>query len=321
VSERSQKSSADTIGTLVMELPNIEAAAKLCWKDVCAEMETIKGSMGQVTKQLETDADSAFAASMKPFHETASAQLTKKLEERDHVTSTWLDLLGWLGEEKKLQPEELFGSLHNFVLMLEKAHKYNMDYDENLVKKARMEEERARQQAKNASKIAAATQIGEKGEGGHDSSEPIWAREKGPKGGARTPLLAAVGEGGTMFPWQRTRVASSERPSNGRRSSNEEAESPNRRASRFSFLKKTRAPAHGSNKSLQSLATVGESAPPGPSFFFKNRAPARVNSSGELVNSSGETALERQPLANGAGGSSLDSELAAKLNRRAGLAE
>ena len=46
----------------------------------------------------------------------------------------------------------LFGSLHNFVLMLEKAHKYNVEYDESLVKKARKEEEKAKAKEKAEAK-------------------------------------------------------------------------------------------------------------------------------------------------------------------------
>ena len=45
------------------------------------------------------------------------------------------------GEDAKTQPEDIFSLLHNFILSLEKAHKYNVERDAEKAKKKRLEEQ------------------------------------------------------------------------------------------------------------------------------------------------------------------------------------
>ena len=39
-------------------------------------------------------------------------------------------MIKWLGEDAKVQPEEVFSALHNFALTLEKGHRYNLEVEE-----------------------------------------------------------------------------------------------------------------------------------------------------------------------------------------------
>ena len=64
-------------------------------------------------------------------------------------------MLKWLGEDAKVQPEETFSSLHNFILTLQKAHKYNIECDERDAKRARQEADKSRR-GKAAGSVSAA---------------------------------------------------------------------------------------------------------------------------------------------------------------------
>ena len=139
---------------LADEMPDVEAATRCIWKDETGELATIKSSLKQVQTQVKLDKIEEFTSSMGKFHGAASVKAEKLGETHAETDKALTELKAYFGEDPKTEPEELFGLLHNFIVMFEKAHKYNKT---ELEKKKKME----KMEAAKAAKKAAGKGVGE----------------------------------------------------------------------------------------------------------------------------------------------------------------
>lgn len=99
-------------------------------------MEALTAALAQVAALVQADDNERFTTSMGAFHEMACAKTTKLSALRTETETACTDMLRWLGEDAKAQPEDAFSSLHNFLLSLEKAHRYNAECDAKDAKKS-----------------------------------------------------------------------------------------------------------------------------------------------------------------------------------------
>ena len=128
---------------LAQEMPDLEGATRCIWKDETGEMGTIKASLKQVQTQVKLDKIEEFTSSMGKFHEMANKKVEGLSKVHEETNEAIVKLKGWFGEDAKTEPEDIFGMLHNFVITLEKAHKYNHAEAEKAKKKAQMEAAKA----------------------------------------------------------------------------------------------------------------------------------------------------------------------------------
>ena len=117
----------DAVDRLIDELAHVEGAARIVWKDEVAELAGITTSLKQVETQVKLDKNESFTASMGAFHVKAKATLEKMTKLKEETDKAANELLKWFGEDAKVQPEELFSTLNNFMLTLEKGHRYNLE--------------------------------------------------------------------------------------------------------------------------------------------------------------------------------------------------
>jgi len=125
---------------LLREMPHIEAAARLSWKDEVAELTALSAALNVVATQLKQDQVADFKVGMGAFHDKASKKLKALMDTKEIADKQFAELVSWFGEDPKMQPEELFGMVHNFALTLDKAHKYNQEREEEEARKLRNEE-------------------------------------------------------------------------------------------------------------------------------------------------------------------------------------
>jgi len=115
---------------LAAEMPTLEAAARVVWADEAAEVTALTAALKQVETQVKLDKNEAFTASLGGFHSAASSQASQLAARHKEVDEACSSLNAWFGENKDAPPEQIFSTLHNFTLMLEKAHRYNLECDE-----------------------------------------------------------------------------------------------------------------------------------------------------------------------------------------------
>jgi len=125
----------------------------------------------------------AFTDAMGGFHRKAAELEARLTEDHKAADAACKELRTWFGEDAKTAPEQLFSTVHDFVLVLEKAHKYNVECDEKEKKKAQMAE---------AAKQRAADGKG-KPEGGESGRSSLETRP------ARPGMPALPGLGGGQF--------------------------------------------------------------------------------------------------------------------------
>ena len=129
----------DAVDGLFDELIHVEGAARVEWKDCAGELSSIGAALKQVETQVKLDKNPSFTQSMGAFHKRAKTELEQITAAKEKADKAVTDLIKWMGEDAKTQPEEIFSALNNFTLTLEKGHRYNLDCDEKEAKKARME--------------------------------------------------------------------------------------------------------------------------------------------------------------------------------------
>jgi len=183
--------SKGTVDQLVDDLAHVEPAARIVWKDEASELSSLGAALKQVETQVKLDKNEKFVASLGAFHADAKAQFEEisKMKEKADETST--AMLKWLGEDAKVQPEEVFSALHNFSLTLEKGHRYNTDMEEKEAKKKRMEEAAAARAAEMANKPRKNTQAGGGGAQETEAFKPGLKKPGAPPPGAKGPGPAA----------------------------------------------------------------------------------------------------------------------------------
>jgi len=132
---------------LSAQMPSIEAATRVVWQDEAAELNAITNSLKQVETQVKLDKVEAFTSSMGAFLQAARGPAESLSESYQQTDQACKSLREWFGEDPKSPPEHIFGALHNFTLVLEKAHKYNVECDERERKKAQMADAAAKRRA------------------------------------------------------------------------------------------------------------------------------------------------------------------------------
>jgi len=144
----SASTSNETPVTMLLskEMPHIEAAARLIWKDEVAEIASFSASLAQIEAQVKIDTVAAFTKALGTFHQGASQSLAILMKTKAEAEEASTKTIAWIGESPTAQPEEVFGPLSDFVLTLEKAHVYNCDLDEKEEKAKRRAAEAAQRQ-------------------------------------------------------------------------------------------------------------------------------------------------------------------------------
>jgi len=137
---------------LAEELEMVEAATRCIWKDETGELATIKSSLKQVQTQVKLDKIEEFTTSMGKFHTEASKKADELSEVHQKTGEQLEELKKWFGEDPKVEPEDLFAMLHNFVITFEKAHKYNKTEEEKKKKQEKMDAAKAAKKAAGAGK-------------------------------------------------------------------------------------------------------------------------------------------------------------------------
>jgi len=125
---------------LLADFTHLRGAASIIWKDEIGELAAITASVAQVATQVKLDKNEEFKSSMGAFHSSAHEKVVVMTAMKDEADGACKEMLKWLGEDAKAQPEEAFSALHNFSLSLEKGHRYNLECDEKAAKQARQEE-------------------------------------------------------------------------------------------------------------------------------------------------------------------------------------
>ena len=169
--------------SLSATMPNLEMAARTVWKDDGAELAQLTAALKQVETQVKVDKVAAFTSSMGRFQTSAKEKEMALTEMKTKTDANLKELKKWFGEPEKTEPEEVFSTLHNFVLMFEKARKYNKEMDA-LEKKQKM-----RDAAKAAGGVAAFAGAADGGGGRLKVNRPGPAQM-----GVNSELAAALGK-------------------------------------------------------------------------------------------------------------------------------
>ena len=169
--------------SLSATMPNLEMAARTVWKDDGAELAQLTAALKQVETQVKVDKVAAFTSSMGRFQTAAKEKEMALTEMKTKTDANLKELKKWFGEPEKTEPEEVFSTLHNFVLMFEKARKYNKEMDA-LEKKQKM-----RDAAKAAGGVAAFAGAADGGGGRLKVNRPGPAQM-----GVNSELAAALGK-------------------------------------------------------------------------------------------------------------------------------
>lgn len=109
------------------ELKDVKAAACAVWAEEGAELQKLLTEVKQVETQVQVDKVEAFKAAMGTFYESANKEAQLAKAAREKADASCVDVTKWLGEDSKTKPEDIFSTLHNFMLTLHKAHKYNVE--------------------------------------------------------------------------------------------------------------------------------------------------------------------------------------------------
>jgi diaphanous 1 len=152
------------IGKLIDQMQHLEGASRVEWKEVGSEVSSLGSALKQVETQVKLDKNASFTASMGAFHVTAKEEHQTMAGMKEKADGEVTAMIKWLGEEAKVQPEEVFSNLHNFLLALEKGHRYNLDCEEKEAKRLRQEE--AQKKRADQSAARASTASGGGGPGG-----------------------------------------------------------------------------------------------------------------------------------------------------------
>ena len=129
----------DVAARLTSEMADLEGAARTVWKDETSDLSALKASLKQVETQVKLDKIEAFTKSMGAFAQGSATQMEELVAQQAEADETCKELKKLFGEdEKKTEPEDIFSTLHNFVLTFQKAHKYNKDLVEKKERDARM---------------------------------------------------------------------------------------------------------------------------------------------------------------------------------------
>ena len=107
--------------SLSATMPNLEMAARTVWKDDGAELAQLTAALKQVETQVKVDKVAAFTSSMGRFQTSAKEKEMALTEMKTKTDANLKELKKWFGEPEKTEPEEVFSTLHNFVLAFEKA--------------------------------------------------------------------------------------------------------------------------------------------------------------------------------------------------------
>jgi len=138
------------VDALADELEHVENAARVVWKDEEGELNAITAALKQVETQVKLDKNESFTSSMGAFASGAKAELEKVSEAKKGADKACVAMVKWLGEDAKMQPEDVFSTLHSFCLTLEKGHRNNLENEEKEAKRVRMEAAAQKQKAEIA---------------------------------------------------------------------------------------------------------------------------------------------------------------------------
>ena len=185
---------------LSAELSFVDAAARLRWKDECTEVSALSAGIEQVAAQVEMDKTGPFAESLGAFYTQASKQVSALVSKKDAADDACARIIAWFGEDKKANPEEVFSTLHNFMLSLEKARRYNVDCDEQELRRLKKEKELKLRTEKAASgeKAAQGEKVASRGKaafGAESTQEKKLAKWRGGIGGTISGMRS-----GSMLP-------------------------------------------------------------------------------------------------------------------------
>ena len=168
------------------ELEHVEPAARIVWKDEVGEVSALETAVKLVETQVKLDKNDAFKASMGTFHSSAKVKVEASVALKIKTNEACTSMLKWFGEDVKTQPEEVFSALHNFLLTLEKGHRYNIECDEKVAKAKRQEETRLAMQQRNRDRsISGSSKAPSLRPGGGGASDapklgvPSWQKPKG----------------------------------------------------------------------------------------------------------------------------------------------
>ena len=188
-----------TVDALLDELSHIEPAARIVWKDESGELASLGTALKQVETQVKLDKNEAFVRELGSFHSTAKAEFEAISKAKATADEAATAMLKWLGEDAKVQPEEVFSTLHNFSLTIEKGHRYNVDMEEKEAKKKRMEaaaEKRAEEMASNRKRGGSvAVASGDAPATGRNFGAPARNRASTEAGGRKPPGPMGMGIG------------------------------------------------------------------------------------------------------------------------------
>ena len=182
----------DAVEGLFDELVHVEGAARVEWKETTSELSSLGSALKQVQTQVKLDKNASFTQSMGAFHTDAQRKIEAAQKAKEGADKAVADMIKWMGEDAKTQPEELFSSLNNFTLTLEKGHRFNLDCDEKERKKARMD-------------AAAAQKKGGGGAANRGSVHPGGAPKAGV--GVDSELAAKIGKRNNLVDGARDNMA------------------------------------------------------------------------------------------------------------------
>uniref|UniRef100_UPI00358E1AC9 disheveled-associated activator of morphogenesis 2-like isoform X1 n=2 Tax=Myxine glutinosa TaxID=7769 RepID=UPI00358E1AC9 len=131
------------------DLQNVPAAAKVNMPDLEKEMNTIRGGLKEIEKELEFQRNRGlqpgdkFVSSMSDFITVAGFSFSELEELLTEAKKQFAVMVRKLGEENRSTPDELFGTLDTFLQAFSEAQKEN----EALRRRREEEERRARMEA------------------------------------------------------------------------------------------------------------------------------------------------------------------------------
>uniref|UniRef100_A0A8C4Q5N2 Disheveled-associated activator of morphogenesis 1 n=1 Tax=Eptatretus burgeri TaxID=7764 RepID=A0A8C4Q5N2_EPTBU len=131
------------------DLQNVPAAAKVNMPDLEKEMNTIRGGLKEIEKELEFQQNrdhqpgDKFVSSMSDFITVAGFSFSELEELLTEAKKQFAVMVRKLGEEIRSTPDELFGTLDTFLQAFSEAQKEN----EALRRRREEEERRARMEA------------------------------------------------------------------------------------------------------------------------------------------------------------------------------
>ena len=93
-------------------------------------MRSLLKGLDQIYEQVAMDDAQAFTASMRGFANRAQCVVERIEAQRARADAACTSLKRWLGEDHKVQPEQLFSAHHAFLLSLRLAYRQNRERDE-----------------------------------------------------------------------------------------------------------------------------------------------------------------------------------------------